>query len=78
MNSETLGARHFAASLYMLADIAECNAEAAKDQRISDAFTNIAVAMRDTANDMRVVCDNVDGVWERLPDVYEMPLEVVG
>ena len=78
MNSDTSGARHFAASLYFLADTAECNAEAAKDQRLSNAYTNIATAIRDVANEMRITCDNIDGVWEKLPDVMEMPLEVVG
>lgn len=78
MDSDTAGARHFAASLYMLADIAESNADAAHDQRVSDAYTDIATAIRDKANNLRVVCDDCDGVWARLPDVMELPLEVVG
>jgi hypothetical protein len=60
---DTTGARSFAMSMHMLADIAESNARYARDQRLSDAFTNAATAMMDAANELRVAADNVDGVW---------------
>lgn len=77
MNSETAGARRFAASLHAIAQTAEANADYAADQRISDAYTDAATALMDAASRLRAVADDCDGIWERLPDVYELPLEGV-
>ena len=71
MDSETSGARHFAASLHTLAAIAESNAEYTQDQRLSDAYTDAATALMDAASKLRTIADDCDGVWA-------LPLEVVG
>jgi hypothetical protein len=70
MNAELSGARHFGASLSMLADIAETNADAARDQRVSDAYTDVAMLLDEAANRMW----DVAGAPARLPGVLELPV----
>lgn len=64
---DTTGARGFAASMHMLADIAESNARYAKDHRLVVAFTNAATAIMDAANELRIAADEVEGIWELVP-----------
>jgi len=75
--NDPTGARSFAASLHMLADIAEGNADAAKDQRVSDAYTDAATALMDAAARLREAADDHDGVWQLpLPrSVRVIPIE---
>ena len=58
------GARAFAASLCFLADTAEINADAARDQRISDAFTDAATLLGEAAMKLRHAADEHDGIWQ--------------
>jgi hypothetical protein len=76
MNTEIAGARHFGSSLAWLADTAEINADAARDQRVSDAYTDVAMLLDEAANRMWDAANEASGVCRRLPGVLELPLEM--
>lgn len=72
------GARSFARSLSVLADIAESNADAALDQRLSDAYTDVARGLGEIVLELGERLDTIEGVRTPISDPRQIVMERVG